>query len=76
MFWLPDAQMSPMQQPAQVAALHPEAASHAPPLQISFALHAEHARPPLPHAAGVVAITQLLPWQQPAQLAGLQAGGV
>jgi hypothetical protein len=61
--------MFPMQHPGQFAALHCAAATHAPLLHVSFAPHALHAAPPPPHAWGVVAITQLLPTQQPAQFA-------
>jgi hypothetical protein len=68
--------MSPMQQPAQLAALHPGAAWHEPAAHVSPELHALHAWPAWPQAAGVVEITQLLPWQQPAQFWGPQAGGV
>ena len=73
---VPAAQTSPTQQPpGHVAALQPAGGMQTPALQLSFAPHTVHAAPPLPHSARVVAITQALPAQQPAQFAGLHAGG-
>jgi hypothetical protein len=43
--------------------------------QVSFAPQPLQISPPFPHAAGVVATTQLLPTQQPGQLAALQVTG-
>ena len=76
-FWLPTAQMSaPMQQPAQFAGLQPGCGVHTPAVQVSFGLQLKQAAPPLPHSAGVVATTQLLPTQQPGQVAALHVTGV
>lgn len=70
-FWLPIAQMFPMQQPGQFAGLHCAAGTHAPLLHASPAPHCLHTAPPAPHACAVVAITQLFPTQHPAQFAAL-----
>jgi hypothetical protein len=75
-FWLPAAQMFPMQQPGHVAGLHVAAGWQTPPLHVSFGPHAKHAWPPFPHAAGVVAITHSLPAQHPGQFAGVHVTGV
>ncbi len=74
--WLPTAHTSPMQQPAQFAALQPTVGVQTPALQVSLMLQPLQTSPPLPHAAGVVATTQLLPTQQPGQFAGPQVTGV
>lgn len=39
-----------------------------------FAVQSEHAAPPPPHEVSPVPMTQVFPWQQPAQLPGPQAG--
>jgi hypothetical protein len=71
-FWLPTAQMSaPMQQPAQLPGPQFAWGVHTPAVHDSFTAQPLQTSPPLPHAAGVVATTQLLPTQQPGQLAAL-----
>jgi hypothetical protein len=75
--WLPAAQMLPTQHPAaQFAALQPAAGVHTPLVHVSFIAQPLQTSPPFPHAAGVVATTQLLPTQQPGQFAALQVTGV
>lgn len=77
MFWLPTAQTSaPMQHPAQFAGPQFGAGTQTPALHASFAPQPLQTSPPLPHAAGVVATTQLLPTQQPGQLPALHVTGV
>lgn len=73
---VPTAQTSPMQQPAQFAALQPTVGVHVPALHVSLTAQPLQTSPPLPHAAGVVATTQLLPTQQPGQFAGPHVTGV
>jgi hypothetical protein len=74
--WAPVAQMSPMQQPAQLAALQPTTGVHTPASHVSFRPHAVHALPPEPHAPGLVAMTHVLPEQQPGQFFGPHVTGV
>ena len=76
-FWLPTAQTSaPLQQPAQLAGQQPGCGVHTPAVQASLGAQLWQTAPPFPHAAGVVATTQLLPTQHPGQLAALQVTGV
>jgi hypothetical protein len=73
--WVPVAQTPFWQQPVgQVPGPHGGVATQVPALQVELAPHALQAAPPLPHAASDVMSTQALPWQQPAQLAGLHVG--
>src|SRR4051812_24146730 len=76
-FWLPTAQTSaPMQQPGQFAGPQLGAGTQMPFVHASFMPQPLQTSPPLPHAAGVVATTQLLPTQQPGQFAALHVTGV
>lgn len=76
-FWLPTAQMSaPMQQPLQLPGPQFACGVHTPPVHASLRAQPLQTWPPFPHAAGVVATTQLLPTQHPGQLPALHVATV
>jgi len=77
-FCVPNAQMSPTQQPAQLARPHwfVEVMQSPDGAHTWLAPHALHAAPPTPHAAAVVEVTHWFPTQHPAQLSGPHVTGV
>jgi hypothetical protein len=66
---------APRQHPAQLPGPQFGAGTQTPDVQASLPPQALQTSPPFPHAAGVVATTQLLPTQQPGQVAALHVAG-
>ena len=83
MLSVPGKQMSPTQHPLQLAAEHAAEPLQAPPVPAStpappgeqlcpVAEQSTHSSPPVPHVGSRIPSTQMLPTQQPEQLAGPQ----